>query len=39
MEAQDRPPLFPRWGYWYALVVGALLLQVLLYALLTKAYS
>jgi hypothetical protein len=31
--------LFPKWGYWYALVAALLLLQVILYHLFTRHFS
>jgi hypothetical protein len=38
-QEDNRPPLFPKWGYWYALVVGLLILQVFLYHLFTRHFS
>ena len=35
----NRPPLFPKWVHWYALLVALLLLQILLYHLFTRHYS
>lgn len=38
-EENDKPPLFRSWRYWYLLVLGFLLLQVVLYTLLTQSYA
>lgn len=35
----ERPPVFPRWTAWYAIVIGELLLTILLLAWLTRAFS
>jgi len=35
----ERPPLFPRWTAWYAVVIAELLLTILLLAWLTRAFS
>ena len=35
----DRPPLLPSWGTWYALVLGTLLLIVALLTLLARVYA
>lgn len=33
------PPVFKKWSHWYALLIGALLLQVVLYLWLTLSFS
>jgi hypothetical protein len=35
----DKPPVFKSWNHWYALVIGALVLQVLVYCWLTFSFS
>jgi hypothetical protein len=35
----DKPPVFRSWTAWYILVLGALLLQVVLYLVMTKIFS
>ncbi|WHZ08654.1 MAG: hypothetical protein OJF59_002408 [Cytophagales bacterium] len=35
----DKPPLFNSWKTWYQLVMGALIIQVIIYFLITKSYS
>jgi hypothetical protein len=32
----ERPPLFPSWNYWYALVILLLLTEILLFSLMSK---
>ena len=36
---EDKVPLFKKWSYWYALVIGFLLLCILLFYFLTKHFS
>lgn len=36
---EDRVPLFRKWSYWYALVIGFLVVCIVLFNLLTKHYS
>ncbi|WP_281392461.1 hypothetical protein [Chitinophaga varians] len=36
---EEKPPLFPTWRYWYALVIGWLVLLIVLFYLFTKTYS
>jgi len=36
-DDSEKPPLFRRWRGWYLLVTGFLLLQILLFTLLTKS--
>ncbi|WP_336517531.1 hypothetical protein [Pollutibacter soli] len=38
-ETDEKPPLFKTWKGWYALVIGLLLLQIILFAQLTKLFS
>jgi len=38
-EDTDKPPLLRSWSDWYLLVLGFLLLQVVLYTLLTQTYA
>jgi Mg2+ and Co2+ transporter CorA len=35
----DKAPLFKNWGYWYALLIGVLILLILFFYLLTKHFS
>ncbi|HXD79443.1 MAG TPA: hypothetical protein VN616_16620 [Puia sp.] len=35
----ERAPLFGKWGYWYALVAGFLLLCIGVFYFLTKHFS
>jgi hypothetical protein len=36
-DESEKPPLFSSWRGWYLLVTGFLLLQILLFTLLTKS--
>lgn len=36
-DESEKPPLFASWRGWYLLVTGSLLLQILLFTLLTKS--
>jgi len=36
-DESEKPPLFPSWRGWYLLVTGFLLLQILLFTLLTQS--
>jgi hypothetical protein len=38
-DTDERVPLFSKWGYWYALVVGFLLLCIGVFYFLTKHFS
>jgi hypothetical protein len=38
-QQEDRPPLFPKWNYWYALVIGFLGLLILFFYFFTKHYA
>jgi hypothetical protein len=35
----DRPPLFSSWTGWYVLVLSVLVLQIIIYRILTVAFS
>lgn len=35
----DKPPLFPKWSYWYALVIGFLVLLMLFFTFFTKYFA
>jgi hypothetical protein len=39
MTEDHKPPVFDSWSSWYILVLGAMLLQVALYAWLTRLFS
>jgi len=32
-------PLFPKWSYWYTLVIGVLILLIIFFYFLTKHFS
>jgi hypothetical protein len=36
---EEKPPLFKTWRAWYYVVLGAMLIQVLFYFLITKAFA
>ncbi|WP_255492077.1 hypothetical protein [Chitinophaga sp. Cy-1792] len=36
---EEKPPLFPSWNYWYALVIGWLALLIVLFYVFTKTFS
>jgi hypothetical protein len=38
-QENDRSPLFPKWSYWYALVIGFLALLIVLFFLFTKHFA
>lgn len=38
MEEADKPPLFRTWTGWYALILSALVVQIILYRILTVAF-
>ena len=38
-DNQERVPLFGKWSYWYALVIGFLVFCIALFYLLTKYFS
>lgn len=35
----EKPPMFKTWKGWYALVIGLIVLQIILFAQLTKLFS
>jgi hypothetical protein len=35
----EKPPLFPTWNYWYALVIGFLGLLILFFSIFTKYFA
>jgi Mg2+ and Co2+ transporter CorA len=35
----EQTPLFPKWSYWYALVIGVLILLIIFFYFLTKHFS
>ena len=36
---EEKVPLFPKWNYWYALVIGVLILLIIFFNFLTKHFS
>lgn len=36
---EDDAPLFKRWSYWYALVIGFLVILVFFFYMLTKHFA
>ena len=38
-QQENKSPLFPKWSYWYALVIGFLLLLIVLFYFLTKYFA
>ncbi len=36
---ESTPPVFSKWRHWYALLLGALVVQIALYLWLTLAYA
>jgi hypothetical protein len=39
MDNENKPPLFKNWTYWYAVVLGFLILLIILIYIFTKAFS
>jgi hypothetical protein len=39
IQEDDKSPLFPKWSYWYALVIGSLVLLILFFTFFTKHFS
>ncbi len=35
----EHVPLFPKWSYWYAFIIGALALLIIFFYFLTKHFS
>ncbi len=38
-EDKERAPLFGKWSYWYALVIGFLVFCILVFYFLTKQFA
>ncbi|HEX4374862.1 MAG TPA: hypothetical protein VHZ50_16275 [Puia sp.] len=38
-NGEEQLPLFPKWSYWYALVIGVLILLIIFFYFLTKHFS
>ena len=38
-EGDEKPPLLPSWGAWYAVVLGTLALLIVLFYVFTKAFA
>jgi hypothetical protein len=36
---EEKPPVFRKWSTWYWLLLGALVIQVIIYYLITVSYS
>lgn len=36
---EEKPPIFARWRTWYALVLGALVIQIIVYFIITLIFS
>lgn len=36
---QERPPVFKKWKGWYWLVMSVLLIQIIVYALITNSFK
>jgi hypothetical protein len=39
MSDDQKPPLFKSWKSWYIIVLGVLVVQFILYVIITKAFS
>jgi len=39
MSADEKTPLFKNWNYWYALVIGFLILLIISFYFFTKHFS
>jgi hypothetical protein len=37
--SSESPPVFKKWSHWYGLLLGALVVQIILYLWLTISYS
>jgi hypothetical protein len=37
--SEEKPPLFQSWKTWYKLVLAVMLIQVIVYFLITKSFS
>ncbi len=38
-SAEEKVPIFPSWKWWYALVLGHLVLLILFFTLISKIFS
>jgi len=38
-QPEDKVPVFKKWGHWYVLVIGFLLLCIVFFYFLTKHFS
>jgi len=36
---EEKPPIFKTWNSWYTIVLGAMIIQVLIYLFITLAFS
>jgi len=36
---QEKPPVFESWNSWYVLVLGVMIVQVILFFILTRSFS
>ena len=39
MTDSDKPPLFKSWTGWYVLILAVLVVQIIIYRVLTQAFS
>ena len=39
LNEHERPPIFKSWDHWYAIVLGFMILQVVLYLILTYSFK
>jgi hypothetical protein len=39
MSDDQKPPLFKSWKSWYIIVLGVLVVQFILYVIITKTFS
>ncbi|HEY9006076.1 hypothetical protein [Ohtaekwangia sp.] len=35
----DKPPVFKTWQHWYWLVIGAMIVQIILYYWITRTFA
>ena len=35
-QLEEKPPIFPRWSYWYAIVIFLLLAEIIFFYLISK---
>lgn len=36
---EEKPPLFQSWSYWYWLVLGVMIVQVIIYFMISNSFS